>query len=168
MTFGIICFQASCASEKVIKTVFDPARPASQTAKVLFWLDVHTYNGIDIHDTWGRAKDNIPLVTIPSGEAAFTFSAFFSRETEDAIEQYTINECPFKYKFEGGKEYTVRWFLEKKPKERFEIQEYRYYVKIYGRLPRNLKGYNSSELNESNLLTSIFIFDTEDYKKEVS
>jgi hypothetical protein len=62
------------------------------------------------------------------------------------------NDCQFKYNFEGGNEYTVRGFLEKKTKKLFEAQEYKYYIKIYGRLPKNLRGFNSGELKETALL----------------
>ena len=155
---------SSCVSSgKVVETVFDPSVPESRSAKILFWLDVETYNGIDVREAWGK-DNNIPLVTIPQGEAAFTFTAYFARDYGRTIYRYTISDCDFRYKFEGGREYTVRWFLEKKPKKFLAVQEYNYYIQIYGRLPKDLQDSNYSDLKESDLLTQIFIFDTEDYK----
>ena len=167
--FAIIAFfmlfaLSSCLSSgKVVETVFDPSIPESRSAKILFWLDVETYNGIDVREAWGKNND-IPLVTIPEGEAQFTFTAYFSRDYGRTVHNYTIRDCDFRYKFEGGKEYTVKWFLEKKPKKFLEVQEYKYYIQIYGRLPKDLEGYAYSDLKESDLLIQIYIFDSEDYK----
>jgi len=161
---GVLFLLSSCfSSGKVVETTFDSSRPESASSKVLFWLDITTYNGIDIHKAWGVEK-NIPLVTIPPGEAAFSFNAYFSRDYGRVVERYTISDCLFKYNFESGKEYTVRRYLEKKPKKFLQPQEYNYYVRIYGKLPRDRKGKNTKDLKDSDILASILIFDTEDFK----
>jgi len=54
--------------------------------------------------------------------------------------------------------------LEKKPKKFLQPQEYNYYVRIYGKLPRDRKGKNTNDLKDSDILASILIFDTEDFK----
>ena len=163
---GLSLLLASCfSSGKVVETTFDPSRPASLSSTVLFWLDIQTYNNIDVREAWGKENDT-PLVTLPDGEAEFTFNAYFSRDYGRVIEHYTINDCKFSFKFEGGKDYTVRWFLDKKPKKFLQPQEYEYYVRIYGKLPRDMKGWSSnSDLKEDDLIVSLFMFDTEDFKK---
>ena len=68
---------SSCLSfERVVKTVFDPSLPEAHSSKVLFWLDVTSYNGIDIHKAWGADK-NIPLVTLPPGKRILCLTHIF-------------------------------------------------------------------------------------------
>ena len=166
MVIGLSVFLASCFSMgKVVETTFDPSIPESSSAKVLFWLDVQTYNGIDIRKAWAEKNNDIALVSLPSGESAFTFNAYFTRDYGRLIESYTINDCEFRYKFESGQEYIVRWFLEKEPKKFLQPQEYKYYVQIYNKLPGNMRSYNSSDFKDSDLLASFHIFDTLDFKK---
>ena len=165
IVFFVLLFAVSCLSEPIRESVFDPSIPESNSSKILFWLDITTYNGIDIHESWAPGND-IPLVTIPAGNTVIGFTAYFSRDYGNLVEYYTINDCEFKFNFEGGKEYTVRWFLEKKPKKFLSPQEYLYYIRIYGKLPKNLKGYkNNSDLTGNDLLASILLFDTEQFKK---
>ena len=154
----VCCLLASAciSSEKVIETVFDPSHPEAHSAKVMIGLDVTTYNGIDIRKAW-EVEKGIALVTLPPGEAAFTFNAYFIRDYGRLIERYTINDCAFKYNFESGKEYTVTRYLERKPKKFLQPQEYKYYVRIYGKLPANQTRPDIRSLKEEDILASIYI-----------
>jgi hypothetical protein len=148
LVLGVICVMlvlCSCLTVPMMipPIIYDESVPLEQSCRILFSsIEITAYNGIPVPYSKGNYSTYLRNVTVsewthivlPAGEIEFTGDIILSNTIKNTRTYYVIPDVVLKYRFEPGKNYTIRadWNCGPDKNERG--------IEIYNDIPTHYSG----------------------------